>query len=160
MAGWVADPLSEKLSEKGKAFTSFFIFLLTYSRKYSLSKILILFELIDISYICYLVLGAFHAGDRGSNPLGDATLNIYLTSLFNAVFTDYISENGIFGFKGEKSIPPKFPPYGHKKGPRFPRSLSRLWPVYFFCPRPGKSAITTHILAGWFNNSGLSFAHF
>ena len=95
-AGWVADPLSEKLSENGIGFTSFFIFLPTYSRKYSLSKIPKLFELIDISYICYLVLVAFHAGDRGSNPLGDATFCIYVIPYVLAVYEDLILVSGFF----------------------------------------------------------------
>ena len=41
-AGWSVNPLSEKLSENGMAYTGFFIFLPTYSRKYSLSEITIL----------------------------------------------------------------------------------------------------------------------
>jgi hypothetical protein len=39
---------------------------------------------------------AFHAGDRGSNPLGDATLKIYLMPYVLAVCAEYTPQAAFF----------------------------------------------------------------
>jgi hypothetical protein len=65
-------------------------FIMTNSLKYSRCNILIRFKIIEIVMKNEIRLGAFHAGNRGSNPLGDATnnnrdLEPFLSSCFHFV---------------------------------------------------------------------------
>ena len=66
----VKNPLSEKLSENGIGFSGFFIFLPTYSRKYSLSKNLKLWQLAEYTWNKKSENAASHADNAGSNPAG------------------------------------------------------------------------------------------